>query len=92
LTVKQVDRIGSSDVEVTTSPARRSGRPEGSGRPKVINDPVKAAFWLERSVLAKAKAEARRRGTTVSEVVRQAVSRLAGGRRKKAAPPKKSRS
>jgi hypothetical protein len=60
----------------------RGGRRVGAGRPKTLEQPVKAAFWLDRGVLDKAKAAARAQGTTVSEVVRSAVERLAGGRRK----------
>ena len=59
----------------------KGGRRVGAGRPKTLEYPVKAAFWLDRGVFEKAKAAARAKGTTVSEVVRSAVERLAGGRR-----------
>ena len=47
------------------------------GRPAVLVNPVKWAAWFERATLDRAKEEARRRGTTISEVLRGAIERLA---------------
>jgi len=44
----------------------------GAGRPKVIDKPVKAAFWVDREVLDRAHEAARAKGTTVSQVPRGA--------------------
>lgn len=63
------------------------------GRPKVIKNPVKSAFWLDREVLDQANEAARAQGTTVSEVVRKAIARLArSGRRPRPRRSKTSRS
>jgi hypothetical protein len=59
----------------------RGGKRVGAGRPKIIAKPVKAAFWVDREVLDRANEAARAKGTTVSQVVREALIRLAGGRR-----------
>lgn len=47
------------------------------GRPNVLVDPIKIAFWLEREAFEAAKKAAERRGVSLSEVVRAAISRLA---------------
>lgn len=53
----------------------------GAGRPKTLLDPVKAVLWFEREDLERARAVARLKGETLSELMRAAVARLTGGRR-----------
>jgi hypothetical protein len=53
----------------------------GAGRPKTLSNPVKAILWFEREDLERAKEFARSQGKTLSELMRAAVRRLAGGRR-----------
>jgi hypothetical protein len=60
----------------------RGGKRVGSGRPKTIAHPIKTALWLDRDVLERAKIAALAEGKTISEVVRDALVRFAGGRRK----------
>jgi len=57
----------------------------GAGRPRGKSKREKAAFFtlrIEEELLERAHEEARARGVPLSELVRDALSRLAGGRRK----------
>jgi hypothetical protein len=64
----------------------------GAGRPKTLSNPVKAVLWFEREDLERARAAARAKGKTLSELVRIAVARLAGVRRPRPRRSKTSRS
>jgi len=60
----------------------RGGKRLGAGRPKTLSNPVKAILWFEREDLERAREFARSQGKTLSELMRAAVRRLVGGRRK----------
>ena len=45
---------------------------------------MKTAFWLDGEIYERAKRAAARNGTTVAEVVRTAIARLACGKPKRA--------
>jgi hypothetical protein len=60
----------------------RGGRRVGAGRPRLVDDPVNFTTWVDRAVLEQAKKGARTKGVSLGQVVRDALLRLAGGRRK----------
>jgi hypothetical protein len=61
----------------------RGGRRIGAGRPRTLENALKFAFWVDRGILEQAKKRAAEKGTNVSAFLRDALIRLAGGRRTK---------
>ena len=51
----------------------------GAGRPRTLANAIKLAFWVECDLFEEAKKSATEKGTNVSEFLRAALSRLAGG-------------
>jgi hypothetical protein len=58
----------------------RGGKRVGAGRPKIVEEPVTLSLWVDRALLEKARRAAEARGTSLPDVLRAMLSRLAGGK------------
>lgn len=56
--------------------AQHGGPRPGSGRPRLVQDPERIAVDLERSDLNALRDLAAKRGTSVADLIRRAVSQL----------------
>jgi len=61
----------------------RGGRRPGAGRKPRLARPTKTTFWLDGEIFERAKRVAAAKGTTIAEVLRKAIARLAGEKPKK---------
>lgn len=57
--------------------AKNGGKRPGAGRPKKLKDP--RTVWLETPQLDQLRAEAKRKGVPVSDLIREAVTRYVKG-------------
>lgn len=55
--------------------AQHGGRREGAGRPRVLRDPQRVTLWLDQGEYEQLTAMAEREQLTLSEIVRQILTR-----------------